>query len=108
MGILAELRIRARQVVGPVIGVCVVGYFAYHAVHGGRGFLAWRVLEQRVEVLRAEAEAVRADRRTLEHRVRLLHPGSLDPDMLDEAARRMLNYGHADDLVIVIEAVPEP
>jgi len=108
MGILAEIRIRARHVVGPVIGVCAVGYFAYHAVHGGRSLLAWRILEQRVAELRTEAAAVRNDRRTLEHRVRLLHPGSLDADMLDEAARHMLNFGHPDDLVIVIKRTPEP
>jgi len=108
MGILAEIHIRARHVVGPVIGVCAVGYFAYHAVHGGRGLLAWQVLEQRVAELRTEAAAVREDRETLERRVRLLHPGSLDADMLDEAARRMLNYGHPDDLVIVIEQGADP
>jgi len=108
MGILAEIRIRARHVVGPVIGVCAVGYFAYHAVHGGRGLLAWQVLEQRVAELRADAAAVRTHRRALEHRVRLLHPGSLDADMLDESARRMLNYGHPDELVIVIEGNAGP
>ncbi len=37
----------------------------------------------------------------MENRVRLLEPGSLDPDMLEERARLMLNYGHADDIVIL-------
>ena len=43
----------------------------------------------------------RAERETLERRVRLLNPGSLDADMLEERARLMLNYGHAYDIIIL-------
>lgn len=100
MGLIAEFRTRARHVVGPAIGVCVVGYFAYHVVHGDRGVIAWRALEQQVATSRIELAHVRSERTTLEHRVLLLHPGSLEPDMLDEWSRRILNYGYPNEIVI--------
>ena len=46
-------------------------------------------------------ETSRAERQSMERRVSLLEPGSLDPDMLEERARLMLNYGHVDDIVIL-------
>jgi len=100
MGFLLEIRSRARHVLGPVLGICAVSYFAYHALHGDRGVIAWRQLVQKVREARSEAEEVGARRRVLENRVRLLHPDNLDPDMLEERARLMLNYGYDDDIVI--------
>jgi len=101
MGLFQEIRDRARHVVGPLLGVCAVGYFAFHVVHGDRGLIAWWNIKQRVAAAKAVLALSRVERGTLDHRVRLMHPGSLDPDMLEERARLMLNYGHTDDLVIL-------
>ncbi len=101
MGLLHEIRARARYVVGPVLGVCVVGYFAYHVVHGDRGLIQWWNIKQRVQAARAVLAETRDQREILEHRVRLMEPGSLDPDLLEERARLMLNYGHPDDIVVL-------
>lgn len=101
MGLLQEIRARARFVVGPVLGVCAVGYFAYHVVHGDRGLIAWWNIKQRVQAAKAVSAQTRAERDVLEHRVQLMNPGSLDPDMLEERARLMLNYGYSDDIVIL-------
>ena len=101
MGLLQEFRDRARFVVGPVLGLCAIGYFAYHGVHGDRGLIAWWKVKQRVVAAKQALVLSRNEREKLEKRVRLLNPGSLDPDMLEERARVMLNYGHTDDLVIL-------
>jgi cell division protein FtsB len=90
-------------VVGPVLGLCAAGYFAYHVMHGERGLIAWIELQRKVEAVEASLARVAAERRTLENRVQLLHPQSLDPDMLEERARVMLNYGHPDDIVILLD-----
>ena len=100
MGLIAEFRARARHVIGPAIAVCVVGYFTYHVVHGDRGLTAWRAREQQVVSARAELARLRSERKALEHRVLLLHPDSLERDMLDEWSRRILNYGHPNEIVI--------
>ena len=101
MGLLQEFRDRARYVVGPVLGLCAIGYFAYHGVHGDRGLIAWWKVKQRVAAAKEALVLSENEREKLEKRVRLLNPGSLDPDMLEERARLMLNYGHTDDLVIL-------
>lgn len=101
MGLMQEIRARARYVIGPVLGICAVGYFAFHVVHGDRGLIAWWNVKQRVATAKQALTVSQAERQALEHRVRLLEPGSLDPDMLEERARLMLNYGYADDIIIL-------
>lgn len=101
MGIFTELRIRARHIVGPVLGICAVLYFAFHAIKGDRGVLALRQLSQRVEIARLEYDKIKSTRMDLESKVHLLHPDNLDADMLDERARVMLNYGHEDEIIII-------
>lgn len=98
---LAELRARARHVVGPILGILVMAYFGYHLVHGERGLLAWWQLKQDVKTASRQRAEVAEGRRILEHRVRLLNPGTLDPDMLEERARLMLGFGRSDDMIIL-------
>lgn len=107
-GLTVELRSWARQAIGPALAVLAVLYFGYHAVHGERGLLAWWHLRHEVTLAKAELATVRAARMTLEHRVSLLNPSSLDPDMLEERARVMLNYGRADDIVIITTPQDHP
>jgi len=100
MALISEFRARARHVFGPAIGICVVSYFVYHGIHGDRGLIAWRNLGQRVATAGIELRQIQAERKILEHRVSLLRPQSLDPDMLDEWSRRILNFGHRDETII--------
>jgi cell division protein FtsB len=101
MGLFYELRLRARYIIGPVLGVFAVGYFAFHAFRGERGVFALRQLSHQVETAQILYSKIKFQRLELEHRVSLLHPDSLDPDMLNERARIMLNYGFQDDIVII-------
>lgn len=100
MGLITEFRLRSRHVVGPILGISAVVYFAYHAVEGDRGLIAWWNLKQQVASAQARFDDLSAQRVVLQHRVGLLHPENLDPDMLDERARLMLNYGQPGDIVI--------
>jgi cell division protein FtsB len=102
MTLLRELRRRVRQAIPQAIAACMVAYFAYHAVQGERGLLAHQRLSQ--DVARAEQVAadIAARRLALEERVALLRPEGLDPDMLEERARFLLNYGYAEDKVIFL------
>lgn len=78
----------------------MVGYFAYHGMQGDRGVNAWLGLKQKVAEAKVQESKVLAERQLWEQRVKLLRPDSLDPDLLEERARIMLNYGHADETVI--------
>ena len=101
MGLMQEIRARARYVIGPVLGICAVGYFAFHVVHGDRGLIAWWNIKQQVSAAKQALAVTQGERETLERRVQLMEPGTLDPDMIEERARLMLNYGYADEIVIL-------
>ena len=103
MGIVRELKVRAGQVVGPVLGMTVVAYFAYHAVQGDRGLIALGKLRQDVDQLQAQVLDVRAERMDLGRKVMALRAESLDPDLLEERARYLLGYGHADEVVVITQ-----
>lgn len=96
-----ELRSRAPQALLTGFGICAVIYFAYHGISGDRGLFAWRALEQEVADARTQLQEVQDERKALEARVKLLYPESLDADMLEEWARRLLNYGLPDEAVVL-------
>jgi cell division protein FtsB len=77
-------------------------YFGYHAVVGSRGLLAWRQLNQEIEATERQLAAVRAERQELEDKVERLRPGSLDPDLIDELARRRLSLAEPLDVIILL------
>lgn len=103
MSVLRETRKRIRQVAPQAVAALAVAYFAYHAIEGERGVLAYIQLTEEIESAKQVAAGVAEDRAALEHRVDLLSPDSLDPDMLEERARRLLNYGRADERVIYLD-----
>ena len=101
MNLLGEIRRRARHIVGPVVGITLFGYFAYHVVQGDRGLIAWLKLSQQVETAQIQYSETVAKRTEFAHRVRLLQPRTLDPDLLEERARTVLGLVHPDDIIIM-------
>ena len=102
-----SLRRRIRRVFVSFLGVSATFYFVFHVFHGDRGLIAWAQLRQQVVEVETMAKDMATERRYLENKVRLLHPESLDPDMLDERARLMLNFGHPDELIILDPQISE-
>ncbi|MBM3599133.1 MAG: septum formation initiator family protein [Alphaproteobacteria bacterium] len=97
---MKEIRRRLPYAAGQVLGCLVVAYFAYHLVEGDRGLLAMRYLKQEIVQTRTMLQGLEAERGALEARVALLRPSGLDPDMLDERARLMLNLAAPGEIVI--------
>lgn len=93
-------RRRTGRLIVPAIAALFLSYFGFHAYHGDYGIYAKYRLEARTAELEAELAALRATRAELEHRVALLHDGTLEKDMLDEQARRALNLAHEREVVI--------
>lgn len=101
MELLDEFKKRARHVVGPVMGVLAVTYFGYHALHGDRGLFALRRLQHQIAEASQQFAVIDHRRQRLQHRVHLLYPDSLDPDLLAERAQAMLNYGEPGEYVFI-------
>jgi cell division protein FtsB len=102
MIILRELRRRARAIFGPVFGIALTGYFAYHLIEGDRGLMAWLRLTREIRAENANLEAVRAQREALDLKVSNLKPDHLDPDLLDERVRATLNLVAPNETVIML------
>ena len=100
MTLVRELRNRAKAIALPVLGACLVLYFAIHIVQGDRGLIALWQLHKQIEQADLALADVKAKRAVLEHRVRLLSAEHLDDDMLDERTREILNVARPDELVI--------
>ncbi len=101
MIVLRALRRRVHFILGPIVGIVLTGYFAYHLVEGERGFEAWLRLNREMRTATANLEAVRAQRAALDLRVSNLRPEHVDPDLLDERIRATLNLVSPDDIVIM-------
>src|SRR5262245_50649925 len=82
------------------IAALVIGYFGVNAYSGNRGLRAKQDLDQQIAELSAELDALKAERANWERRVLLLKPESIDPDMLDERARVLLNYADPRELTL--------
>jgi cell division protein FtsB len=101
MKLVAELRSRARHIVGPIIGSSLIVYIAYNTVEGDRGLIAYWQLTKQVEQAQNIKSSLDDKRHSFENRVKLLNPGSLDADMLEERARFLLGYSRADEWVVL-------
>jgi cell division protein FtsB len=99
---------RFRAFIFPLMALGVGGYFGYHLQIGEHGLKARADLESRKEVLEGELAGLDVVKQRLERDVALLRPESLDPDMLDERARALLNLAHPDDLVMMKRRPPDP
>jgi cell division protein FtsB len=75
-------------------------YFGYFLIYGNHGLVNLARVQQEIAVKRAELERMRRERLVLEHRVRLLRPESVDPDLLEEQARARLGLTERDEVVI--------
>jgi cell division protein FtsB len=86
-----------------VLAALFIGYFGINAYTGNHGLVAKQNLDQRIADLISELNATKAERERWERRVALLKPDRIDPDMLDERARQLLDYADPRDVTVLIK-----
>jgi cell division protein FtsB len=86
-----------------VCAALLIGYFGINAYTGAHGLKAKQDLSQQMDELSKELARLKLERANWAHRVSLLRADRLDPDMLDERARAMLDYVHGNDLVLMLK-----
>ena len=82
------------------IAAALIGYFGVNAYDGNYGLRAKQDLDLQISELTQELTALKTEHATWERRVALLRPQSIDPDMLDERARALLDYADPRDLTL--------
>jgi cell division protein FtsB len=87
-----------------VMAALLIGYFGVNAFSGNHGLKAKQDIDQQTASLSGDLARLQVERRQWERRIALLKSGKLDPDMLDERARALLDYAHPNDLVLMLEA----
>ncbi|HYZ61879.1 MAG TPA: septum formation initiator family protein [Acetobacteraceae bacterium] len=90
----------AKAVLPPLVFLSLVVYFLWNATQGDRGLQAYAVRQQQLKAVQAELAHTLQEQAVWDRRVAGLRPQRLDPDMLDERARAMLNVADPADLVI--------
>lgn len=108
MSLAQEIRRRLRAIVAPLLCLAALSYFVYHTINGDRGILAWWHLRQEISKAQATLKDTAAMRAAMERRASLMRPDNLDPDMLEEQARRLLNMSRDGDMIILQEPIVSP
>lgn len=81
--------------------LALLGFFAWHAWEGPRGFHFNEKLKSQSTQLTEDLAAIQMQRTSFEQRVALLRPESVDPDMLDEMARQTLDVARPNELIVL-------
>jgi cell division protein FtsB len=85
-----------------VLAALLIGYFGVNAYSGNRGLKAKQDIDQQLAALSGELGQLKVERGQWQRRVALLKSRGLDPDMLDERARALLDYTHPHDLTLML------
>jgi len=85
-----------------VLAALLIGYFGVNAFSGNHGLKAKQDLDQQIASLSSELAQLQLERKQWERRIALLKSRGLDPDMLDERARALLDYVHPNDLTLML------
>lgn len=80
-----------------------VGYFGVNAYTGKNGLKARERIDRQIAELASQLQRAKAERARWERRVALLKSDQIDPDMLDERARQLLDYVDPHDVTIMVK-----
>lgn len=98
------IRRRLRAIVFPLVLLAfsgsVASYFVWHAVNGQRGIKAKEDYLAQMEVLQAERASLVKEKTAIERRIAMLRGETIDRELLEEEARRVLGRVHHSDVVI--------
>ena len=91
----------SRSCIIPAICALITTYFVVHAVHGTRGLRRMEQVNEEIKLAQDIAKKTQSEKEMLKQKVRALSTDSLDLDLLEEAALRVLNMGNPEDKIIL-------
>ncbi|MGH7042107.1 MAG: FtsB family cell division protein [Acetobacteraceae bacterium] len=95
-----EMKRRARAAIAPVFFFALAGYFGWTAARGDHGLVAYAQREALLAQAQADLTKMQAREAGWERKVAALGADHLDPDLLNERAREMLNLSNPHDILV--------
>lgn len=89
-----------------VTAALLISYFGVNAYGGNRGLKAQKDIDLQVASLSADYERLKLEETQWQRRINLLKSTKLDPDMLDESARKLLDFANPADLILMLKDPP--
>ncbi len=92
------------------LAALLIGYFGVNAYSGARGLKAKEDIDRQMAALNAELDQLQHEHGQWARRIALLKSDDIDPDMLDERARALLDYAEPNDLTLMLDqkTLPTP
>ena len=79
------------------------GYLGYSAISGNFGIESREAIHADIQVLKDRSSALQAEIDSFSHRNSLMTPRHLDPDIVTERARALLNMANAEDILVMVD-----
>jgi cell division protein FtsB len=79
------------------------GYLGFSAIGGQFGTESQKQMQLDIGSLKAKSASLQVELEAIRHRNALFDPARIDPDILSERARALLNMAHADDVIIMTD-----
>jgi len=98
---LIEQKYVVRNNLIAVIGICLCFYFGYHLLAGERSYLRLVFLNYQIDRTSNELDLASAERKSLEQKVVMMRPGTVNRDLLEEQSRKMLGYSYPDEKALI-------
>lgn len=98
--VFRALKYRLRGLVIPAIFLSLTYYFGWNAVHGQNGLKAQEQEQAQLQLEQQQSDKINQQLTLWKTRVAALSSRSIEPDMLNEEAREVLNLADPNDLVV--------
>ena len=90
------------------LAALLIGYFGVNAYSGARGLKAKEDIDRQLATLNTELDHLKREHGRWARRIALLKSDDIDPDMLDERARALLDYVEPNDLTLMLDHKTPP
>jgi cell division protein FtsB len=90
------------------LAALLIGYFGVNAYSGARGLKAKEDIDRQMTALNTELDHLKHEHGQWARRIALLKSDDIDPDMLDERARALLDYVEPNDLTLMLDRKTPP
>ncbi len=91
-----------KSILSNLIWIFIAGYFVYHIVIGSRGIISWSVLSHEVNQLESDLNKIRKENGFLENKIKGMRSDSLDLDLLEEQAEKILGFCYPEDTIVLL------